>query len=75
MGVVLVTVAGNHAEKRQVGIDIYPALFQGEGLTDMIVVGASSYDSRRAPFSQVCSCLPTYAHAVYLCLFFFVCVC
>ncbi|KAK4207996.1 hypothetical protein QBC37DRAFT_454015, partial [Rhypophila decipiens] len=66
MGVVLVTSAGNDAETHGDPIDAYPTLFQGEGLTDMIVVGAASYDSRRAPFSQTGGVLTTYGGGFYI---------
>ena len=65
LGAVLVATAGNEAPDRP-DIYKYPALFVDEGIPELIVVGAATMDSRRAPFSQVGSQVAVYAPGHYL---------
>jgi hypothetical protein len=64
-GAVLVATAGNEAPD-QPFIYKYPALLVNEGIPEMIIVGAATMDSRRAPFSQIGSELAAYAPGHWL---------
>jgi chitinase len=62
LGVVMVTVAGNHAKTSGPQIDRYPALWAGDGtLPNLIVVGASDELGRQAGFSQTGPALTVHA--------------